>query len=45
MALTWSKGPVISVDGFDISAIEDLDYYGAKLLLHGQIPDALYKIQ
>lgn len=42
-AYSWSKGPVISVDGFDISAIEDLDYYGAKLLLHIQIPDALYQ--
>ena len=42
-AYSWSRGPVIVVDGFDVSAIENLDYYGAKLLLHIQIPDALYQ--
>ena len=42
-AYSWSRGPVIVVDGFDVSAVENLDYYGAKLLLHIQIPDALYQ--
>ena len=42
-AYSWSRGPVIVVDGFDVSALENLDYYGAKLLLHIQIPDALYQ--
>lgn len=42
-AYSWSRGPVIVVDGFDVSSIENLDYYGAKLLLHIQIPDALYQ--
>ena len=43
MAYSWSKGPEISVNGFDFTSYQQYELLNVELLLNIQIPDALYQ--
>ena len=40
---SWSKGPEITVGGFDYTGLYDKDIENVSLLLHFEIPNALYQ--
>lgn len=40
---SWSKGPEITVGGFDYTGLYDKDIENVSLILHFEIPNALYQ--